>query len=297
MDEKENNDIKNIHTYQSDMADLVREKNASVINIAVAEQKKREVESLTSEKKINKTKNIFWVVGGIGIIIFGILGTIFILNKDKEKSIAKNQEQKIPTVISYEDQVKLDVSTILNKEDLTKLIKEEVVKELDPGKIKTIFLTQQDSSIILDTNQFLELVNFNLPGNLSRSLTEKFMLGVFSPLNNSQTQEKKNHLFLVFQTNDYGQAFMGMLDWEKIMLNDMFLLFEIDNNLDLINLINTPFKDKIISNKDSRVLYNSEGNGILYYLFVDNNTFIITDDQATIQEILSRLITKSIKPL
>ena len=85
---------------------------------------------------------------------------------------------------------------------------------------------------------------------------------------------KNSHLFLIFQITDYNLAYASMLGWEKTMIGDLFTLFNIEVTGDNKELLEKPWRDTIINNRDVRVLYNREEKGILYYLFVDKNNFV-----------------------
>ncbi|MEA3399581.1 MAG: hypothetical protein U9R00_03690, partial [Patescibacteria group bacterium] len=95
---------------------------------------------------------------------------------------------------------------------------------------------------------------------------------------------------------DYGSSLAGVSEWEKTMLSNLYPIFGI-NISGKENLLTKPFEDIIISNRDARVLTDDEGNNLLYYSFINNNIFVITDNKETIDEILSRLIIQNIKPL
>jgi hypothetical protein len=287
--------IQNIHTYQSDMADLVRNEEASVIKISLAEQKRKVEQTSIAEGKISNPKNILWILGGIIFIIFAILGVVFLTKKTTTDSIVTPIVTKIQGLISYDDQSIIDVTNITTKDEFVKLVKTELEKKPKTGLIKAIFLKSNDK--LLTTNEFLNLAKLNMPGNLSRSLEDQFMMGTFFSKKNNSNLEEKQHLFLIFKTTSYSQAFAGILEWEKIMFSDLFSLFNIEITAERQTLVETPFKDLIIQNKDVRTLVDVNGVSVLYYLFIGNDTFIITDNQEAIKEITLRLITKNIKPL
>ena len=287
--------IQNIHTYQSDMADLVREQEASVIKIALAEQKRNIEKELTSEGKITNPKNLLWVLGGIVFVGLAIGGVIFLMKKTEVDSTTMPTPREKQTFISFDTQSTVDASRVITKDDFAKIIKTELATPTKTGLIKVIF--PEVDGKLLTTNQFLNLLNITLPGILARSLSDQFMIGAYLVKNNDPAIEAEQHLFLIFQTTDYSQAFAGILEWEKLMFSDLFPVFGFDISGEKSALLQTPFRDLIIQNKDARVLTDSAGNNILYYLFVNNNTFVITDNRGTIAEILARLVIKNIKPL
>jgi hypothetical protein len=101
----------------------------------------------------------------------------------------------------------------------------------------------------------------------------------------------------MFTIKDYNQAYASMLDWEKVLLSDMFLPFSINVSGDRNMLFEKPWKDIIVGNKDARILYDKEGNDILYYIFIDKSKLVITDNRDAIKEIDLRLLAKTTKPL
>lgn len=75
-----------IRTYGSDMADAIRTNEASVIKIALAEQKKREREALTQVAQGTKTSRVFLTLGGLMFIVAAILGVSFVVQQKNKKN-------------------------------------------------------------------------------------------------------------------------------------------------------------------------------------------------------------------
>lgn len=299
MDEKElQNDtgenIKTIHTYSSDMADAVRMNEVSVIKVALAEQKKHEQEALYKQAEGTKTSKVFLFLGGIIIITLAI-GGIYYLQKKKEASNVTEQITKnIEAVISYDDQVFISMDNAINATDVAFNIKTEMDKGGVEGKIKVLFPTHtvSDKPELLPLENFLSLIKTTAPSSLVRSFNDQYMIGTYRPVGDTV-----QHLFLVFQTKDYNQSYAGMLGWEKTLLDDMFELFQIDVSGNRNNLLEKPWKDIILNNKDARVLLDARDNELLYYIFADKDNIIITDNKDTIKEVTARLLIKNIKPL
>jgi UDP-N-acetylglucosamine transferase subunit ALG13 len=55
--------------------------------------------------------------------------------------------------------------------------------------------------------------------------------------------------------------------------------------------------DKIVENHDARVIQNNTGDVSLLWTFIDRNTLIITTNDATLREIISRLQTAPVTPI
>jgi hypothetical protein len=296
MDENEkqqnNDEIKVLRTYTSDMAEAVKKNEISVIKIAMAEKEKKEKEleytevdeTTTSSKKLP-------IIGGIILIITAIIGSYFLLKNKSATEIPTQQTTNIETLIAYDSKEFLDVTNITNVFDLSEIIKKE--NPSDPGPIKAFFLTRKINNLdeMLTSKNFLSLIKATTPSTLIRSLTDKYLLGKYLIQNN------KSAIFLIFQTTDYPQAYSSMLEWEKTMFQDLTILFDINDQEQGNQLSEKKWKDVVIKNKDARVLYNNNGEEILYYVFVNKNNFVITNNLNALKEVLARLLIKNQKPL
>lgn len=292
----ENGEVKTIHTYLTDMAETVRNNEISVINIAVAEQKKHEREDIYRKVEGTNSTKLFLLIGGVILFIGAIITVFFIVQKNKETStpITNITNSKIETIISYDNQSFFDVTQVTNSNDLVKLLKPEILKVGNPDSIKSIFLTNSTNGApeILKAEDFTSLLGLTAPASLIRSFSGQYMIGTYTPVKTNI----KPHLFILFQVTDYDLVYAGMLQWEKSMLNDLYNIFNI-NTAGNISLSEMPFKDALINNKDIRVLYNETGDNILSYIFIDKNTLLITDNQDTIEKVTNQLLLKKAKPL
>jgi len=288
-------EAKTIHTYLTDMAETVRNNEISVINIAVAEQKKHEREDIYRKVEGKNSTKLFLLIGGVILLLGTFITIYFIIQKNKVSNIPITNvtNSKIETIISYDSQSFIDVSQTTSSNDFVKLLKPEILKVGNPDSIKSIFLTNSMSGSpeILKLEDFTSLLGITAPSSLIRSLSDQYMIGTYT----SSIKNSKPHLFLLFKVKDYDIVYAGMLQWEKTMLNDMFNLFNINTAGNSISLFEMPFKDALINNKDMRVLYNDSGDNVLSYVFIDKNNLIITDDQDTIEKVASLLLFKNIK--
>lgn len=288
--------IKPIHTYTSDMADAVRENEASVIKIALAEKDKREQEELYKKAEGTGTSKFFLVLGGIILIGGAIVGSYFLFKKSSvSQSPSATAVKEISTLISYDEKVLVDVTENKNQSDLANSIKKEVENVGKARSIKSIFLTEKTSTRvqILPLSNLLFLMNTTAPSALTRTLGDAYMIGSYT----DNSASPKSHLFVMLTIKDYNQAYASTLEWEKTMLNDFFLMFNTDVSGSRSGLFEKQWGDIIIDNKDARILYDNAGNDVLYYEFANKETFIITDSKEAIRELNIRLLSKNTKPL
>lgn len=291
--------IKTIHTYLSDMADAVRENEGSVIKIALAEQSRKDNEEMFKKAEGTKTQKVLLTIGGIILILVAIGGAYYFYQKNKIANTPNLTTKNIEAFIPYENQISIDVSDINSSVDLLEKINSIGETELGNNSVKSIFLTVPRTEIVnkkeittqalIASKSFLSLIKSTAPNSFVNSLSGAYMLGTYKKDTNSTLGT-----FLIFETNDYSLTYARMLEWEKTMLNDLFVLFQIDITNDT-EILTRPFKDVVIQNKDVRVLYDKDNNATLFYLFVDRSKFIITDNEDTLKEILARLIVKNTK--
>jgi hypothetical protein len=126
----------------------------------------------------------------------------------------------------------------------------------------------------MDMQAFLNALVPNIPQKLLRTIQQESALGVHS--------QSGNQAFLVLRVDSYEQAFSGMLEWENTLGSDLVPLFNTQS-------LQTGFIDKIIENHDARVLEDQSGTIVLLWTFLDRNTLVITTNNATLHEIISRV--------
>lgn len=295
-------ELQTLRTYSSDMADAVRNNEMSVIKIAMAEQRKHEMEKVYEEEKSITPAKIILMIGGVILILSSVVGLYFMFQKKNANTVVEQTISKIDTLISYDDQSYIDTTNIASATDLTNALKLEINKPTKTDTIKSFFLTKNTNGVfgLIPLKDFLSLMNVTASPSLIRSFSDNYMVGTYTPASTAQGTQPANNkpsLFLIFAVKDYNLSYAGMLGWERTLLSDIFTLFQIDISGDNNYLLNQSWKDIIINNKDARVLYDKSGNALLYYIFIDKNNFVITDNQDTIREISSRLLLKNTKPL
>ena len=295
MDEKEkqlnNKNIKVLRTYTSDMANAIRDNEMSVITIALAEKAKREEEELYRKAEGTSTSKILLSIGGIILIAAAILGSYYLVQKKKEKDAVTPIINNIETFISYDSSSVIDVTGATNILELESIINQK--EQASTGTITALFLTKKINNIseTITASDFLSLVGTTAPSALIRSLSDTYLFGKYSN-ENSVDENAKSGMFLILQTTNYNQTYVSALEWEKTLLSDLFVLFNMPEQNS--SLLNKEWKDIIINNKDARVLYGENGQGVLYYVFVNKNNFVIANNVDALKEVISRLLIKNI---
>jgi hypothetical protein len=282
----------NIRTYSSDIANTIKTGEASMVNIAISEHRRKEKDK--EQISVSNPKNKLFLVGGISLFIFGLILMGYFIYQALPKTVPITQnEVSIPTLVKIDSQKGIQI-TLFTRER----IKESIAKSYEEakpaiGKITGMFLyTVEDTTSpknILGTEDFLTSIESLTPGTLQRSLSDTFTMGVYG--------SNTDGLFIVFETNSYTNAFAGMLEWEPSLFDEMYKMFKINIEGDNKKLFTEKFKDAVIKNQDTRAIYDANNNPVLMYAFLgeDKSKLIITNEAETLDEVASRLTASNLK--
>jgi len=297
--------IPQIRTYESDVAEAVSKQGESLVKIAVAEKKearkKKQVKKAPAPKKA--TVKILMVVIGIVILVTsggvlisqlnkkGVFSGIFDgLKRTGDKEIMTPAPTTImPSLITANTEKKIAIPE--EREAVLDIIKKELRETSGTDSIKNIYLletsviaTDLSTDVgggenkvqnVASVGKLLSIWQHNMPALLSRSLSKEFMLGIYSSISGVNTP------FLIFTTNSYRQTFAGMFAWENAIFDDFYNLFGLESRES-----SGVFLDSIVNDKDVRVLKSTGGETVLLYSFVDENTVVITTNEATFNKVL-----------
>lgn len=284
MDEKSRSTLKQIRTFQGDVAEALEKENASLVSIQRKEEVKREktgapapVNPLDEEKKKNL---LLLFVGSIFLIGCGGLAAWY----SYDQYVKRTQPPVISTpenrFIAAETSINID-TTSLTRSTFISLIADKA-QGVGQSEVRHFVLRNGSSSVsqIASTSLFFKIMEADAPSSLVRALDKDFMLGTLGT----------SH-FLIFKVNSYENAFPGMLEWEKTMADDIGPLFA---TYDLLKATGDPsvFKDVASRNKDARVLFSIGESGqtpVLVYSFFDNRMLIITDSLESLKTLIDRL--------
>lgn len=277
--------ISPIRTYQSDAARSVKENQTSLTRMVIAEQGRKD--KISAELSPRSSKNIVLISLSVILLITGVLlVTYFFVKTMTPGAGTEAGPTRIPALFLTEQDFGVDI-TGNNRETIWKKATASV-KELTPrlDSLVNIYFTETKDYMsqpeLINTEKFFSMVESRIPGALLRSLDNSFLFGIHS-FNGNQP-------FLVLKTNFYENAAAGMYSWENDMAGEILPLFGIapQNSSDIYR---RAFVDSVIKNKDVRVLRDDTGQPLLIYYFKDKKTIIITTNEATLSEIITRLST------
>lgn len=322
--------LPSLRTYQGDMAEFIKEKNESVISIAVKEKERKEEgeksDFILPQKRVSSGEgfkmNFVTLSLSILLIAGGVIASLYIFGYVKKEPPAKVVIET--EIIPYNNLITL--ANLTGKNFGTELVK------LSPGNGVSILKISDTGGLVLQkTQDFLSFLGISLPSTLGRALKNEYAVGIIS-------QNNQTSYFLVISVNDFGRAFSGMLDWEENMPKDLSF-FNTEKNAWTVtsaanNATSTPatttiavasttkniiastttttststttsvkvpmkpesfsWKDIIVKNKDTRALVNEKNKARIAYTFLDKNTILITNDLSAIGEMSSMYASRSV---
>ncbi len=282
--------LKQIRTFQGDVAEALGKQKESIFSIQQSERLKRASGATVpdptlmqeSENDSKRKEFILLTVGSFLLIGLGLVGAWYgyqeFLRKTAPPVVAVpanrfiniQSEMTLNAASSTRDRLFADIS--LNAGEVSE--NELMQFILRKGSVLT--------SPLLTTSEFFQLTQSKAPSNLVRAFDPLFMLGTLG-----------QSRFLLIKLDSFENAFAGMLSWEKTLADDLGPLFETAPILQS-NGSQSVFTDVTLRNKDARAIFAPTGVGsttapVLLYSFFDNQMLIITDSVETLRILVDRL--------
>jgi hypothetical protein len=279
-----------VHTFRSDMEEVVHEQGTSLASIMLAEKKHKEESSEEVEKKEVK-KSVTYVVLSVVLIVCAIVAVYIFKNVTDKVSTANIIKDQLATYISYDKVTHINADGLIGKETVGKVVEKARAQAGRQGEIEALAFEKGTPPTILTNIEFLSAIGSIIPDGLIRGLSKNMMIGIYT------TSSLDRHVFFIFGVEDYDRALTGALAWERTILDDMFTVFNIQVAGEYAPIMQTPFEDVVINNKNARIVRDIKGNPALYILFINKDLMIVTDNEDAIQEITNRNLVRNAKPL
>lgn len=295
-----------VRTYKSDIEEVVRDQNVSLVSIAAAQAKRGEQRGIAQEEAGTSWQK-YAMYGGGAVLTLAALGLIaFVATRGSAPAQSAPTPTTAPLVYVDSTEQLTIAPNETGSELLTVLEKAREDVKLSLGLVARLYITQNASSSVsgvageYPAPALLGLIAPHAPQSLLRSLAQNYILGVHS--------FDGNQPFLIFKTSSYEQSYAGMLQWEPDMQADLSPLFlrtprphipEEGTTTVPFNtqVVQTPFNDRIVENHDARVIQNQSGDILLLWAFVDRRTLVITTNEYTLREAITRLKSPPIVPI
>lgn len=308
--------LQSLRTYQGDMAEYIKDKNESVVSVALKEKERREEREEKVQEEIKNSPeakqakqegvkgglqmNLKMIILSFVLIVGGGSLTYYIWNTLTNEPVPKVVVTEGEKIITYNNTLSIsnfkpsDFGLELNKLPISNGVSVINISDTSGVPIKT-------------SKEFIKFLEISVPPTLERTLKEEYVLGVNSV-------EGKNYYFLILTVNDFGRAFSGLLEWEEDMLSDLsFLNYKPEivpfvpsyvatttaTSTVVIPKIFAPdttyrWRDLIVKNKDTRGFANDRGVADLAYTFLDKNTILITNSLPSIADLSQLFLSRSV---
>ena len=279
-----------LRTFKEDIASAIKDQNASFTSIVAQEVGRRgrtparfEATPTRDYKKIGlAAASAVLVLLGIGLLTY----VLFFY----ERNTSGTPVEEIPSLIFADDRRTLSIDNESSRGLLSALRNERDTASLSLGKILHVYLTRTDEGGIprpIESVEFLRAINAQLSDSFIRSLEQEFMVGVHV--------FDGNQPLIIFTTHSYEHAFAGMLQFEEGLRTALSPFFAGAEAASQSNATTTPtvfapkFQDLVIQNTDVRAIVGSDGKPVMLYAFPNPRTLIITTNEHTLEEIITRM--------
>ncbi len=285
--EKAEEPLRNIKTYQTDVAEAIKRDNVSVIKMAVAEKRRQERQGVASEEVSTESKKrIVLIILSAILVTSGLAIVGYFIFRPHNNTVLPVAVAR--TIIVTDKTVELKLDNVTLDGLIHGLVANKSI--LESGSIENVIITVKGNLDAqnghsarehLNAPNFLNLLQSRMPGNLFRSIQNDYIVGYYQ-------NSSGNEPVLILKSDSYANAFPGMLQWEPNISNDLGSLFNLPT--DSATSSARTFVDRIIDNRDARVLLEDGGNPTFIYSFIDPATIIFVKSQNAFDEILSRYL-------
>ena len=296
-----------IRTYAADIQSAISTNDISHVQMVMMEAKKQErLKEMAEQNKATSSLNKKLIFGTVGLLACGLL--VFVGATIARKMVALNQNvsttlipQSMPSIIVYDKIVQpIEMTNDWGLNALTNHINSIKRNERFNADERITFIPfclanggeACQPQHLITTQQFFRILRTAASESLISSFGSQMMFGLFNNYNNVTP-------FLLLPVNSYGQAWSGMLEWEKQMVYDLGSLFFTNaealggSNLTNLALLNLQFRESKQDNNDIRILLSAEGRPLIYYSFIYNDHYLlIARDRQVLGEIVNRLIVR-----
>ncbi len=286
--------IRNLRTYQGDVADAIKKQNASVLTITLAENRKRvKEETPESIHESSETSKRTWsVIASVVLVILGIgsVGGFYYLQQ--QAPVAETTPGPAPedTIVGYNTKKGITTDGADRTKLLTVLNNERKTTEVKPNEIQYLYLNKANTTGLesITTRDLFSILRTKIPPATLRAFDTQFMFGFF--------RDELVRPFLLVHINSYDNAYDGMLKWESSIVEDIGSLFIVLGDSSDFTTTDTSyaFEDETFANKDARVLKNDSGKTVFLYSFLDKDTLLITSNENTLKEMINKRISQKL---
>jgi len=262
-------ELPRLRTFADDLSVEIKKKGTTVASIVQAERERAAREIALDQEEVptvSKWKNPLLLTVALALIALSIVGVI---GAYVYSTIVETVDPKITPSIIFPNKVTAETQpTYQTLADTLALERAEV--NLSLGEVERIDVTLANAT----TTDREILRALGAPEALIRE-AESVMLGIHS--------FNRNQPFIIIEITQYDRAYGAILKWEEDMARALGNFYKPEGGKVPPTLV---FDDKVFQNIDTRV---SQAEWPILYAFPRRDILVITTNQYTLSEILTRL--------
>ena len=268
-----------VRTFTSDVQVAQAEKKITLTSIAEANAQADRQEHAV--KKLSTLRVLVYLIGTVSFLALGIIPYHYYKKSQEQKnntfSPTNVSVARLPEIVVASNQIRT-IGSETNSVSLLSAFFTRTPRDLN--QIDTLHIMSSEEGKY-SPEKFLRTLSSQVPAALIRSVTDFYG-------STAQTEEGVDHLqYLVLTVNSYDVSFPAFLAWEPYLIEDVVPVFYSGSKGSRTATIT--FEDRVVMNKDVRVLYDTEGSVLLTYTFITPKQVVITPDLESLRFLLERL--------
>jgi hypothetical protein len=235
-----------VHTLHDDVERAMNHGQGGTMASILEEVRRQKKEK--SNKFAFSKKNLVYLLASAGLIIAAGLVIWFVFRSAFVKTVPIEQGVQVPSIVPADQDAAIDI-TEASSFKIAGLAEEAINNNENIFEELThLYFTKNTDRGLgrVTLGTLVSDLEIELPARLASGLSNDFMFGVFTTTD--------DHSFLVLEVRSFDRVFAGMKDWEQDMLDDLKGLLAIDETLLAPESFTEQFTDKLIDNKNMRVL-------------------------------------------
>jgi hypothetical protein len=268
-----------VRTFSTDVQVARAENKITLTSIAEANAQVDRQEHAV--KKLSALRVLVYIIGSVSFVLLGIIPYHYYQKSQEQKENSFTPTtlatSRLPEIITTSNQIQT-VGSETNSVTLLNAFYTRTPRDLN--QVDTLHIMSATGGKY-SAEKFLQTLSSDTPAALIRNVTDFYG-------STAQTEEGGEHVqYLVLTVNSYDVSFPAFLAWEPYLTEDVVSVFYSPSSD-----VRTPtlvFEDKVVLNKDVRVLYDTEGQVLLTYTFITPKQVVITPNLESLRFLLERL--------
>ncbi|HEY4513396.1 MAG TPA: hypothetical protein VJH06_02685 [Candidatus Paceibacterota bacterium] len=268
-----------IETYAEDMAEVISNDTEGLVKKIIHGAEEREIEK--DKLSPQSQKNKIFMYTGITLVLLASFALYFLLAQKKSDIVA------VPTqftpLIFNDQSVYIEIAGLKADDIKQRVLNEINTSEVKAGGVDGVYLTENKS--VVGLRKLLSLIKSNFAPPADTALvSDNFLIGGIN-----------NKFFLLLKSRSTPDIFEPLRAWEGKMFSDLRGFLGVNITSETNYLFTKDFEDGIVENKNARILYDTNGDIVLSYIFADDDSVIITGSREAVREVVLRLASGKIK--